>query len=154
MKLNITMITKLIIKLLTFISTILKYLSLSSDKIINSLNKEIKFNLINLSFDKNLRCYQYHFNNINRLTNYKDILLGLYTSLIENKDFINFGNHKVIIVSSVIYNVEHSFHHNVLITNKTTFEEYFNTVIDYIDQHYDEADNYGIEVIPSFKVKV
>jgi hypothetical protein len=54
-----------------------------------------------------------------------------------NDRFIKFGENKVIITSSVIHGSEYSFHHNVLITNKTTFEEYYNQVIDYIDSHYD-----------------
>nr|YP_009739386.1 DNA polymerase 2 [Tricholoma terreum]QIC20230.1 DNA polymerase 2 [Tricholoma terreum] len=72
-----------------------------------------------------------------------------------NERFINFGFNKVIITSSIINSAEYSFHHNVLITNNTTFDEYYNQVIDYIDSHYDSEDNsYGIEIIPAFKVKV
>jgi hypothetical protein len=71
-----------------------------------------------------------------------------------NERFIHFGFNKVIITSSVINHNEYSFHLNVLITNNTTFDEYYNQVIDYIDLHYDSENSYGIEIIPAFKVKV
>lgn len=71
-----------------------------------------------------------------------------------NDRFINLGFNKVIITSSVINSSEYSFHHNILLTNKTTFNEYYNQVIDYIDLHYESDNSYGLDVIPAFKVKV
>lgn len=61
------------------------------------------------------------------------------------RHFINL----VIITSAIIINgQEYSFHHNVLITNNTTFEEYYEQVYEYIDTHYDDDNLYGIDVIP------
>jgi hypothetical protein len=71
-----------------------------------------------------------------------------------NERFILFGFNKVIITSSVINHNEFSFHLNVLITNNTTFDEYYNQVIDYIDLYYDSGNSNGINIIPAFKVKV
>jgi hypothetical protein len=70
-----------------------------------------------------------------------------------NERFIHFGFNKVIITSSVINHNEFSFHLNVLITNNTTFDEYYNQVIDYIDFYYDSGNSNGINIIPAFKVK-
>jgi hypothetical protein len=41
-----------------------------------------------------------------------------------NKDFIDFGEKKVIIVMGKIINETFNLHHNILIKNNTTFEEY------------------------------
>ena len=82
------------------------------------------------------------------------MLFNLYTSLMTNERFIKFGFNKVTITSAVIHSSEYSFHHNVLITNNTTFDEYYNQVIDYIDLHYNSEDSYGVDIIPAFKVKV
>jgi hypothetical protein len=70
-----------------------------------------------------------------------------------DEKFLNFGFYKIIITSTVIYNQEHSYHHNILLTNNTTFETYYKSVCEYIITHYGD-DNYGIDIIPSFRVKV
>lgn len=53
---------------------------------------------------------------------------------------------------ALINGQEFCFHHNVLITNNTTFEDYYKKVKDIITQNYDEG--YPVDVIPSFKVMV
>jgi hypothetical protein len=88
-----------------------------------------------------------------KLKNNSQFLFYRYTSLMNNERFIHFGFNKVIITSSVINHNEFSFHLNVLITNNTTLDEYFNQVIDYIELYYDSGNSHGINIIPAFKVK-
>jgi len=64
----------------------------------------------------------------------------------------SFGNKKVIIISAIINNEEFSFHHNVLISNLTTFSDYYESVKDSITTNYDNG--YPVDVIPLFKVRV
>jgi hypothetical protein len=137
---------KLFIKILTNILE-------SLNKIINYLNREHSLKLISVTYTQSGRYLIYHFHN-SALKSNRDVLFNLYTSLMNNDRFINFGFNKVIITSGVIHSSEYSFHHNVLLTNKTTFNEYYNQVIDYIDLHYDLDNNFGLDVIPAFKVKV
>lgn len=69
-----------------------------------------------------------------------------------NQRFLKFGKYKVIIVTAIIDGVEFSFHHNILITNNTTFEEYYHLVKDIIVNNYEVG--YPVEVIPLFRVIV
>ena len=100
------------------------------------LNKNNELKLVSLTYNDNGRFLIYHFHNTN-LKNNKDVLLALYTSLMNDDKFKNFGFNKIIITSGVINNREYSYHHNVLLTNNTTFEQYYNQVISFIDHHYD-----------------
>jgi hypothetical protein len=124
-------------------------------KFINYLNREHTLKLISVTYTSSARFLEYHFHN-SALKSHRDVLFNIYTSLMNNDRFIKFGENKVIITSSLIHGSEYSFHHNVLITNKTTFDEYYNQVIDYRDSHYDSEsdDNYGVDIIPAFKIKV
>ena len=135
----------------TIIPIILYYLN----KLNNYLNREHSLKLISVGYTQSGRCLIYHFHN-SVLKSHREVLFNIYTSLMNNERFINFGFNKVIIISSVIHSSEYSFHHNILITNKTSFDEYYNQVIDYIDLHYNSnsEDHYGVDIIPAFKVKV
>jgi hypothetical protein len=132
---------------------ILNKIIIISNKIINYLNRKDELKLISLSYNDSARFLLFEFSN-NNLKNYKLLLESIYTSLMNNERFTNFGFNKVIITSSVVYNREYSFHHNVLINNNTTFEEYYEQVSEYIDTHYDAENSYGIDVIPVFRIKV
>jgi hypothetical protein len=140
------------IKILT---NILSGISENLNKLTNYLNREHSLKLISLSYTNSGRFLIYHFNN-ESLKTHRDILFNIYTFLMNNDRFINFGFNKVIITSSVINGSEYSYHHNILLTNKTTFNEYFNQVIDYIDLHYSEDSDCspGVEIPQAFKVKV
>jgi hypothetical protein len=140
------------IKIITnILSGIIYYLN----KLTNYLNREHSLKLISLSYTNSGRFLIYHFNN-DSLKSHRDILFNIYTFLMNNERFINFGFYKVIITSSVINGSEYSYHHNILMSNKTTFNEYYNQVINYIDLHYSEDSDYspGVEIPQAFKVKV
>jgi hypothetical protein len=56
----------------------------------------------------------------------EDLFKGLYQTLMSNKDFINFGFHKIIILSVTLSNNrEYNIHSNILIDNETPFEDYY-----------------------------
>jgi hypothetical protein len=140
-----------------FINLILDKIIFNLNKIKNNFNKVKGLQLVSLSYDNSGRYLVYTYAN-NKLKNSKDVLHGIYTSLMNNDRFINFGFNKIIIVSVIIHSQEYSFHHNVLINNNTTFEDYYNQVAEYIDIHYDsdyvDGSAFGVDIIPGFKVKV
>jgi len=70
----------------------------------------------------------------------------------QNDKFINFGKVKVIIITASSGEGEFNFHHNVLIKNNTTFEEYYNEVKDIINEHYEHG--YKLTVVNHFIVSV
>jgi hypothetical protein len=97
------------------------------------------------------RFIQYNLVNDNLLS-HKDVLRSIYFTLINNNTFKNFGHYKVIIVSAIIDEQEFNYHHNVLITNNTTFEQYYAKVKDSIATHFN--DGYKIDIVNSFKIIV
>jgi hypothetical protein len=60
----------------------------------------------------------------NNLLSHKDALRGIYNTLMSDDTFRNFGKFKVIIVSAIVDGEEFNYHHNVLINNNTSFEQY------------------------------
>ena len=121
------------------------------NSIINKLSVKESLEIISLTYSETGRFLLYHLYN-GSLMGYKDVLFAIYTTLMNDKKFLEFGNKKVIIVGAVINNEEFSFHHNVLITNNITFDEYFNSVKDIIVTNY--QDGYPVDIIPLFKVRV
>lgn len=65
----------------------------------------------------------------NNLLEGEDLFKGIYKTLMNNKEFLKFGNQKIIILSVVLLTEsEHNLHSNILINNDTTFEEYHSTI--------------------------
>src|ERR687884_227888 len=91
-----------------FINLILDKIIFNLNKIKNNFNKVKGLQLVSLSYDNSGRYLVY-----------------------------TYAINKLIIVSVIIHSQEYSFHHNVLINNNTTFEDYYNQVAEYIDIHYD-----------------
>jgi hypothetical protein len=87
----------------------------------------------------------------NHLLEINQVLKEIFYTLKSNKQFVNFGEAKVIILSAIIDGIETSFHHNVYIDNNTTFEEYFEKVKIYIEDTYGEY-GYNVNIIPAFKI--
>jgi hypothetical protein len=112
---------------------------------------KIIFKINYLTFDKSGRFLIYILHNEDLVSVYES-LKGIYNTLMNNKEFINFGEKKIIIVSALVNEAEFNYHHNVLINNNTTFEEYYNSVKDIINTHYEYG--YPIDIIQNFKVRV
>jgi hypothetical protein len=119
--------------------------------IANKLSIKNQVNITNLTHDKNGRFLLYILNN-ESLQSHKEVLRDIFTTLMNDEKFKNFGVNKVIIITALINGEEFSFHHNILINNTTTFEEYYNEIKDIISTNY--QDGYPVDVIPEFKVKV
>jgi len=76
----------------------------------------------------------------------------VYNRLITDSSFRNFGEKKVIIINATTnLSGEEGLHPNVLITNTTTFEDYYSRVINYINYQL-IYDNY--EVIETLNIKI
>jgi hypothetical protein len=54
----------------------------------------------------------------------KALFKGIYLYLMTNKNFLKFGERKIIITTGKIKNETFNLHHNILIKNDNTFEEY------------------------------
>jgi len=132
------------------------------NSIINILNRIVtrltrkqlglsKVTLDKIMFQDKGRYLIYYFNNV-ELESSEQVLHSIFNILLANERFTKFGERKIIITSAIINNSEFSYHPNVLITNKTTFEEYYEEVIQYISDNYD--DGYPCNIIPRFKVRV
>ena len=70
--------------------------------------------------------------------------------LITNKEFLNFGENKVILVNGKNKNDTFNLHHNVLLKNTTTFEQYWSKIKDILNERYEEG--YAIEGIPMVEI--
>jgi hypothetical protein len=82
----------------------------------------------------------------------RDLFNAIYLFLMNNKEFLDFGEHKVIIVSGKIKNETFNLHHNILIKNNTTFEEYWNKIEDILENRYENG--YAVEGIPMVEINV
>jgi hypothetical protein len=97
------------------------------------------------------RSLQYSLIN-DHLLSHKDVLSAIYNTLMNDDTFINFGKYKVIIVSAIVDDQEFNYHHNILLTNNTTFDQYYEKVKDIIATHFN--DGYQVDVVNSFKITV
>jgi DNA polymerase type B, organellar and viral len=70
----------------------------------------------------------------------------------KGKDFLEFGEYKVIIVNGKIKNDTFNLHHNILIKNDTTFYDYWNKIEDILENVYEEG--YAMEGIPLIEINV
>ena len=138
----INIITRILIKINNFIHSQINKLTRSHKKML-SINTIIR--------NENERCIEYLLTNNNLLT-HKDELRAIYNTLMGEETFRNFGKYKVVIVYAYADGQEFNFHHNILLTNNTTFEQYYNKVKNIINTHF--KDGYQVDVIEEFKIIV
>jgi len=80
---------------------------------------------------------------------------AIYNTLITNDEFLEFGFQKIIILSCTLDdNKTYNLHSNILISNDTTFEEYYLSVEKYLTHYYNLEYGYNFENITTFTVKV
>lgn len=58
----------------------------------------------------------------------EDLFKAIYLSLTTNKEFIEFGNYKIVKVDLVAPESEISFHKNILFSNETSYQQYVEKV--------------------------
>ena len=87
-----------------------------------------------------------------KLLEKEKLFFQIYQYLMSNEDFLEFGKRKVIMVNGKIKNETFNLHHNVLIENETTFEDYWDNIKDILGERYE--DGYAIEGIPMIEINV
>jgi hypothetical protein len=100
---------------LTLFNNFIKKLEikLAADKLIliktshNTLGKNITFLLSN-----------------HKLLEHKELFFQIYMFFMTSKQFLEFGEYKIIIVNARIKNISFNLHPNVLIKNDTSFQAY------------------------------
>lgn len=92
-------------------------------------NKEVsQLQILEVNHNKNMRCLKITMVN-NSLLEGEDLFKGIYKTLMNNKDFLNFGFQKIIILSCVLEDFkEFNLHSNTLIDNDTTFTDYYQEI--------------------------
>jgi hypothetical protein len=84
--------------------------------------------ILEINHDKNMRCLKVTMVN-KKLLEGEDLFKGIYTTLMNNKEFLTFGFQKIIILSVVLLSEsEHNIHSNILIDNDTPFIDYYNEI--------------------------
>ena len=76
----------------------------------------------------------------------------MFEKLYSLDTFLNFGHTKIIMVLAIIEGRIYSFHHNVVINNDTTFEQYYGKVEQHIKTKFE--DGYDLDVISDFIIKI
>jgi len=93
----------------------------------------------------------------NKTLEVKDLLRLVYNRLLTDPTFRNFGEKKVIIINATSPNLsgEPCLHPNVLITNTTTFDDYYSRVKNYINNQWlDNNIGYNNEVVRTLNIKI
>ncbi len=134
-----------------FIRLFLEYVISLINKTIILLDKKI-LTMSAAVYDETGRYLLYFAKNTNLLET-KDIIKAIYLKLQSDEDFLKFGSKKIIFMQCFIDGNKYAFHHNVLITNIMTFEEYWKKIEDDIVNHYDNS-VYWVNIIPAFEIKI
>jgi hypothetical protein len=138
-----------IIKILGSLANQIKKIS-SNIKDYNKPNIE-NLKVLGIKTNKKDGCLSIILSN-NYLLTHKDVLESIFYTLKTNENFKKFGENKIIIVTGIYYDQEFTFHHNVLITNNTTFEVYYNSIKDSVQGiiDYSISSEFYVEAIPIF----
>ena len=110
------------IEVLLYFLALLMYLNFTLLEILINQNKSSSLQILEINQNVNMRCLKFVMVNNNNLEG-KELFKGIYSTLMSDKDFIDFGYNKIIILSAVLAtNQECNLHCNILINNDTTFE--------------------------------
>ncbi len=136
------------IGVLLYFLALLYFLSFTLIEILINQNKiPSLLQILRLHQDLNMRSLNIEMVNKNNLES-KELFKGIYTTLMSNKEFINFGYQKIIILSVILAtNQEHNLHCNILINNETTFEQYYDLVSNDLSNYYNLEYGYHNEEI-------
>jgi hypothetical protein len=145
-------------KLLYIIKNILEFNQNLLNKIIvyttraeNYVN-DTHIDIYNITTSDNLRMKTFYMSN-NSLISGETLFREIYNSLSTNEEFINFGSNKIIILFAITPSQTFTLHQNVLVTNNTTYEIYYELVKDKINNIY-ETDEYEVDVFTLFEMHV
>ncbi len=147
---------KFYIQLLQYLVKMFNNLSKIINKYLNYIENDLKLKILTIEFNKSGRFLSFYLNN-EYLYKGTDVLQAIFNALMNNERFLEFGSRKIIIINAITSEANFNFHHNILITNHTSFIEYYNKVKDIIQENYKpecEAEGYPVDVIPNFEVRV
>ena len=151
-------LNKFIVKLVKLLHVIASRAVLMSTRIspknVASINDSSPLVLLShecQAYDPDGRYYEFVYSNKSVLDNHT-ALQAIYKELFSSETFLNFGNNKVLMVHALLASQEYSFHHNVLINNSTTFQQYYDKVADHMEELFDEG--YHVDSVEMFRVKV
>lgn len=154
----IVIVTSILIKLGILKSSILKesiiHPELLAIKGAELVETSDKLQVLEVNEDINLRCLNINMVN-KRLLADTDLFKGIYNTIMDLEEFINFSYNKIIILSVVLVSEkEHSLHSNIYINNDTTFNEYYDTIKNQLDRYNNLQHGYHNEQISRFVIKV
>jgi hypothetical protein len=154
--------------LIKILDSILKFFKIIAH-IITKITNFINHSRIKLSKDQTMKIIQiernintrekiYHLLNDN-LYKHEEAIRAIYNTLMSNEDFIKFGFSKVIIAFANFEGRMISYHTNVLLSNDTSFEDYYNSVVNHIQIYFLESETIvdsGMytDVIPYYIIRV
>lgn len=85
----------------------------------------------------------------------ENLIKGIYNTIMNNEEFINFGYQKIIILSCTLEdNKECNLHSNILIDNETPFTDYYNEILNDLSGYNNLEYGYNNQSIVRFTVKV
>lgn len=145
------------LKLVILLNIMIVGLSFGFLELIIYLYKESltdSLNILEINYDKNMRCLNITMSNSNMLEG-EYLFSAIYNSLINNKEYLNFGFHKIIIVSCVLDNgQEHNLHSNILLDNQSTFFDYWLYISKELNNYINLEYGYHNQTIIRYQVKV
>ena len=137
-------------EVLFYYLVLLNFISFTLIEIIINQNKISPLKMLAVNQDLNMRCLKFVMMNNNNLEG-KELFRGIYSTLKSNKEFIEFGYNKIIILSAVLAtNQECNLHCNILINNETTFEEYYSEVANDLSNYNNLEYGYHNELVVRF----
>jgi hypothetical protein len=111
---------------------------------------DVTLEILEINQNRNMRCLKVTMVN-NNLLEGEELFKGIYKTLMENKDFLNFGFQKIIILSVVLVtDKEYNLHSNVLINNESSFNEYYSTISHELDRYNNLQYGYHNEEISRY----
>jgi hypothetical protein len=120
---------------------------------LSNLDTSLKMmKLIEVNQDINMRCLKFSMTN-NNLLEGEDLFKAIYESLMSNSDFIKFGFKKIIILSCTLESgKEYNLHCNTLLTNDTSFEDYYSCVSEDLNNYNNLQYGYHNENVLKYNV--
>ena len=108
--------------------------------------------LIEVNQDVNMRCLKFSMSN-DTLLEGEDLFKAIYETLMSNSDFIKFGFKKIIILSCTLESgKEYNLHCNTLLTNDTSFEDYYSCVSEDLNNYNNLQYGYHNESVLRYNV--
>ena len=121
------------------------------NSVVNMCDKSMKIIDITLNSD---RMITFRIHNTALLEG-KEAIQCVFHHLTTNDVFINFSDTKIIFMIAEYDDCERSYHKNVLITNDTTFDQYWAEIKNYVnDKYLSGSTSYAQSVVKVYKVIV